>query len=1099
MTSNRRPLSLACLGIALSVAACGEDGSQAPPARADVPLQQAQTLEAGNLAPLDLVYVCGNKFLATNSTRGTVQVTYRVVGASETGGLTLPPGTSRDPGHSETEMETGKQGTVELYRDDQRVAIRRNLKRLCGVHAAANLASATAAESGSWTAPVPWPIVALHASVIPDGRVLAWGLTGSPQIWDPATGQFTEVASSSELFCSGHSLLSDGRLMVSGGHISADHGIPDISVFSPATGSWTKSTSMRRGRWYPTNTTLANGSVVILAGRDEVGDEVAEPEVWSPSGGIRQLTNASLVLPYYPRTFVAPNGQVFYAGEEQTTRYLNTSGTGSWTTVGDRLYGARSYGAAVMYEAGKILYAGGGRTTNTAEIIDLNVAGPTWRWTGSMAVPRRHLNATVLPTGEVLVTGGTTSPIQNDVSQAVRSAEIWNPATGVWTTLASGSVRRAYHSTSLLLPDGRVLHAGSGDAEGQPNEFSGELFSPPYLSRGARPTVSDAPTQLGYGTDFRVATPDAADIAKVSLIRLGSTTHAFDMNTRLLWLSFTRDASGLTISAPAGGTIAPPGHYMLFLVNQAGVPSIGRITKVSATSEPGGGPNAPPTAAFLAGCAGMNCTFADRSSDPDGDLTAWQWTFGDGDGTPVRDPYHAYTAPGTYTVTLTTKDHEDAAATISRQVTVPGPQTALGLTVTTRTETTKHISDLVWSRAQGERLYLYRNGLVLNSTPNDGKQSVSKVASGSATYIFKVCEAASTICSNPVTAVFGGGSPVDNSSPNAAFTPICSGSTCRFSDGSADPDGTVSSWQWNFGDGSSSTQRNPSHTFGAGGTFSVTLSVTDDRGARGSATRNVTLGEPEDLPPSPAFTSTCTGLNCTFTDESQDPDGNVTAWHWDFGDGSTSEERNAAHTYAGNGTYVVALTVRDDEGLEATLSKQVSAGDPPANVDPVANFGVSCTNLACTFTDQSTDQDGTLTAWSWAFGDGATSTLRNPNRTYASAGTRTVTLTVTDDRGGQAQRSTPVTVTAPPPPTSITLTVTGKTDATKHYITHKWTGTTGTTVDFWRNGARINSTPNDGQQTTSFKFKGTMTWRVRICQAGSSTVCSPERTITLSN
>ena len=95
------------------------------------------------------------------------------------------------------------------------------------------------------------------------------------------------------------------------------------------------------------------------------------------------------MLPYYPRTFVAPNGMVFYAGEQQTTRYLNTSGTGSWTTVGDRRYGARPYGAAVMYEQGKILYAGGGRTTNTAEIIDLNPAAPTWQWTGSMAFARR--------------------------------------------------------------------------------------------------------------------------------------------------------------------------------------------------------------------------------------------------------------------------------------------------------------------------------------------------------------------------------------------------------------------------------------------------------------------------------------------------------------------------------------------------------------------------------------------------------------------------------------------------------------------------------------------------------------------------------------
>ena len=530
MQSNRRGLlPVLCLSAALLfLGACAEDDSHSPPDRPDISLKQ-QAREGGNLAPLDLVYVCGNKFLATNSTRSTVHLTYRVVGSSETGSVTMPPGPVEDPGHSETELETKKQGVVELYQDGQRVVRRRNLKLPCGAPAAARLMALGAAEAGSWSDPFPWPVVALHVSLLPNGRVLSWGLAGSPQIWDPTTGEFTEVGSPVELFCAGHSLLPDGRVLVAGGHIASDRGIPDITIFSPATESWTPSTPMRRGRWYPTNTTLANGSVVILAGRDEVGDEVAEPEVWS-SSGVRQLSSASLVLPYYPRTFLAPNGQVFYAGEQPTTRYLNTSGTGSWTIVGDRRYGARPYGSAVMYEDGKILYVGGGRTTNTAEVIDLNAASPTWQWTGSMAFARRNLNATLLPTGEVLVTGGSSAPAFNDVTQAVREAEIWNPATGLWTTLASNAVRRTYHSTSLLLPDGRVLHTGSGEGADQPEERNAELFSPPYLSKGPRPTITDAPSLVGYGTSFTVETPDASDIAKVSLIRLGSVTHAFDMH-----------------------------------------------------------------------------------------------------------------------------------------------------------------------------------------------------------------------------------------------------------------------------------------------------------------------------------------------------------------------------------------------------------------------------------------------------------------------------------------------------------------------------------------------------------------------------------------
>jgi PKD repeat protein len=1096
MRSNRPDvLSVLCLGAALLLAGCGEDGSYSPPARPDLaPKEQPE--EGGNLAPLDLVYVCGSKFLATNSTRSTVHLTYRVVGSSETGGVTLPPGPLVDPAHSETELETKKQGIVELYRDDQRVVRRRNLKLPCGPPAATASLMSLAAETGSWSAPFPWPVVGLHTSLLPTGRVISWGLAGSPQVWDPTTGQFTEVASPAELFCSGHSLLPDGRVLVAGGHIAADRGLAAISIFSPADESWTSSTPMRRGRWYPTNTTLANGSVLILAGRDEVGDEVAEPEVWS-STGVRQLTGASLVLPYYPRTFVAPNGQVFYAGEQQTSRYLNISGIGKWTTVAERKYGNRSYGAAVMYEAGKILYVGGGRSTNTAEIIDLNAASPTWQWTGFMAFPRRNLNATVLPTGEVLVTGGSSAIAFNNVTQAVRAAEIWNPATGVWTTLASNAIKRTYHSTSLLLPDGRVLHTGSGEGADMPDERSAELFSPPYLSKGPRPTIADAPSLVGYGTTFSVQTPDASDIAKVSLIRLGSVTHAFDMNQRFQWLTFVGQAGAVTVTAPASGTRAPPGHYLLFLVNQNGVPSIGQIVKVSSASEPAPGPNSSPAAAFIAGCGGLNCTFTDRSTDPDGNLAGWSWNFGDGAVSSARDPSHAYTAGGTYTVSLTARDGEGATGTLSKQVTVPGQQYPIGLTLTIKPESDRQVVVLSWTRAQGSPVYIYRNGLVLLSTPNDGQQGIARSFTGPATYIFKVCEAGSTICSNPATAQFNGGSPPDNSPPNAAFTPSCTGGTCQFADGSADSDGTVSGWQWNFGDGSSSSQRNPSHSYGAGGEYTVSLTVTDNLGSQGSASKRVTVVGATNGPPTAAFASSCAALDCSFTDGSSDSDGSVTDWRWDFGDASFAGERNPSHTYASDGVYTVTLTVTDDDDVEAFISKQVTVATPAPNVDPVADFTSSCTGLACAFTDRSTDQDGSVTGWSWSFGDGATSTARNSSRSYASAGTYTVSLTVTDDRGGTHQRSAPVTVTVPP--TSITLTISGWTDATKHYVKHLWSGATGANVDFYRNGARVNSTPNDGRHTTARNFTGTATWRVKICQVGSTTICSPERSITLSN
>ena len=197
----------------------------------------------------------------------------------------------------------------------------------------------------------------------------------------------------------------------------------------------------------------------------------------------------------------------------------------------------------------------------------------------------------------------------------------------------------------------------------------------------------------------------------------------------------------------------------------------------------------------------------------------------------------------------------------------------------------------------------------------------------------------------------------------------------------------------------------------------------------------------------------------------------------------------------------MSLTVTDDEGAEGSVSKQVTVGLPGSNASPVAAFTFACTNLTCGFTDQSTDADGNVMAWSWTFGDGATSTAQNPGRTYTSAGTYNVTLEVTDDDGATHQHSASVSVSAPPPPppSSITLTISGRTDAEKHYITHLWSGATGSSVDLYRNDTRITTTPNDGRHTTAHKFKGTATWRVKVCQAGSTTVCSPERSITLSN
>ena len=291
----------------------------------------------------------------------------------------------------------------------------------------------------------------------------------------------------------------------------------------------------------------------------------------------------------YPQMLLAPNGKVFNSGPTTTTRYLDTAGSGTWSVVAIRSSDLnRSYGSAVMYAPGKVLVMGGGDPpTNTAKVIDLNQPTPSWRAVGSMAFARRQINATLLPDGKVLVTGGTSSPGFNNPTGAVHAAEVWDPdpTKENWTTLASSSagIPRVYHSTALLLPDARVLSMGGN---GYPQT---EIYSPPYLFKGPRPTITSAPTSVAYGQTFFVQTPDAAAITKVTMLRLSSVTHAFNMSQYISTLSFSPTPGGLNVVAPSGGTVAPPGRYLLFILNGSGGPSVGSIVKLGV----GSGPAAP--------------------------------------------------------------------------------------------------------------------------------------------------------------------------------------------------------------------------------------------------------------------------------------------------------------------------------------------------------------------------------------------------------------------------------------------------------------------------------------------------------------------------
>jgi hypothetical protein len=202
----------------------------------------------------------------------------------------------------------------------------------------------------------------------------------------------------------------------------------------------------------------------------------------------------------------------------------------------------------------------------------MNESSPAWRQTAAMAFPRAYHTLTVLPDGNVLVTGGGVTTEGKDVSAAVYEAELW-------------SLPRLYHGTAVLLADGRIAVAGSGDSFGGPNQTTAESYAPPYLFKGTRPDIVSAPAEIFYGTSIAADLADASPITSVALMRPGAVTHQFDESQRYLSLTFHQIGNTLSIDAPASATLAPPGYYMLFVLTEAGVPSIAHWVRLPAPTE----------------------------------------------------------------------------------------------------------------------------------------------------------------------------------------------------------------------------------------------------------------------------------------------------------------------------------------------------------------------------------------------------------------------------------------------------------------------------------------------------------------------------------
>ncbi|HVF16866.1 MAG TPA: galactose oxidase-like domain-containing protein, partial [Steroidobacteraceae bacterium] len=305
-------------------------------------------------------------------------------------------------------------------------------------------------------------------------------------------------------------------------------------------------------------------------------------------GTFRLLTgfSTSAIDYQYPRNFIAPDGRIFGYDVFGRMYYLNPSGAGTLTTTGtfpSSYAGVDS--TTAMFRPGKILQFAG--NSKGALVIDITNGAPVVTPTQPLSLSRRLGTATILPDGKVLATGGSSS--YNTMTNVAYAAEIWDPTTGTWTRGPDAQRARMYHSMAILLPDARVM-VGGGGAPGPQTNTNVEIYNPPYLfdatgQRAVQPRITAAPADINIGETFFADFTDASEISRVTLVKTGSVTHGFNMDQRFVELIFERVGSRLRIQAPTKAAESPPGYWMLFAINENGVPSKGRILKVNVTSD----------------------------------------------------------------------------------------------------------------------------------------------------------------------------------------------------------------------------------------------------------------------------------------------------------------------------------------------------------------------------------------------------------------------------------------------------------------------------------------------------------------------------------
>jgi YVTN family beta-propeller protein len=635
---------------------------------------------------------------------------------------------------------------------------------------------ADAAQKGMFSPLYNWPLIAIHAALMPDGRVMTYGSDGAGRqtgyfvydLWDstqaPDSGHLTlPNNTATDLFCSSQVLVplngnaAAPQLVISNGdnwlgERTANTGNASSSVFDATSTTLTRGQDTQRERWYATSTVLTNGEVYVQGG----GGGTDHPEIRGADGRYRMIgsIDTSALDYYYPRNFIAPDGRVFGFDSIGKMYYADPL-AGTLGVVGQIDNNITGFSAsAAMFRPGRILQFGG--SSSRSVVIDINGQSPVQSGVAAMSSQRQLATATLLPDGQVLATGG--SPVFNELPGAALNAEIWNPQTGQWTLGAQGAVARLYHSSALLLPDATVLVAGGG-APGPLNNLNAEIYYPPYLftadgQQAPRPAIVGTPDYLQVGKTIAIDVAAGSSIGRVVLVKSGSVTHGWNMDQRFAELPMRDAGNGrLYAQVPARAGEVPPGYYLLFVIDSAGVPSKARILNLGVA--------------------------------------------------PVANP------------------------AVTPVITAPGDQSStLGASV-----------DLALSASDpnGDTLIYGAAGLPpgLSMNPATGHVTGTPSATGSFDVVLSASDGYNN-ASVPLVWTVGGGTPLQLD----PLPPPVLAQTGAQLDVSASASGDQLQFRWNFGDGSGDTAWSPdgraSHVYGRGGVFNVTVTVRDGFGRQQS-------------------------------------------------------------------------------------------------------------------------------------------------------------------------------------------------------------------------------------------------------------------------